>query len=369
MFISTLELKEEKPIDKELLDLYSDYLICSFSYTTATGLAGLLDNTISHDMITRFLGARPYTSKDLWQLVKPIIREIENDKGAISFDDTIQEKPYTDENDIVAWHFDHSKGRSVKGVNILNCLYHAEKATIPLAFEVVKKDTPYIDVKTGKKKRKASVTKNELFRTYVTVCVKNNILFRYILGDTWFSSKENMEHALASDKHFIFALKSNRLVALSKEDKRAGVFKRMEELNFEENATKRCFLKGIRTPVLIAKRVFTNKDKSAGILYLATSDLTLNHTAITATYHKRWGVEEYHKSLKSNVGLAKSPTKTAMTQANHFFASIYAYVKLELLRMKTSLNHFALKSKLYLKALTKSFQELQELRSPAVIRA
>ena len=55
MFISTLEFEKEKPIDKELLDLYSDYLICSFSYTTATGLAGLLDNAIRHDAITRFL--------------------------------------------------------------------------------------------------------------------------------------------------------------------------------------------------------------------------------------------------------------------------------------------------------------------------
>lgn len=366
---STSGLGKEKPIDKELLDLYSDYLICSFSYTTATGLASLLDNTVSHDKVTRFLGARPYTSKDLWQLVKPIIREIENDEGAISFDDTIQEKPYTDENDIVAWHFDHGKGGSVKGVNILNRLYHGKTATIPLAFEVIKKDTPFIDGATGKKKRKASVTKNELFRAYVTVCVKNNILFRHILGDTWFSSKENMEHILASRKHFIFALKSNRLVALSKEDKRAGIFKRVEELNIEENVARRCFLKGIHVPVLLAKRVFTNKDGSAGILYLVTSDLTLEYTAIAATHHKRWGVEEYHKSLKSNVGLAKSPTKTAMTQVNHFFASIFAYVKLELLRIESALNHFALKSKLYTKALMASFQELRKLRSPVAVHA
>lgn len=32
-------------------------------------------------------------------------------------------------------------------------------------------------------------------------------------------------------------------------------------------------------------------------------------------------VEEYHKSLKSNASLAKSPTKTIRTQSNHCFAS------------------------------------------------
>jgi hypothetical protein len=39
----------------DIFDLYTDYLITSFSYTTATGLSGLVDNAISHDPVTRFL--------------------------------------------------------------------------------------------------------------------------------------------------------------------------------------------------------------------------------------------------------------------------------------------------------------------------
>ena len=100
--------QKQKYIDKQLLDLYSDYLISSFQYTTATGFSAMMDQAISHDKITRFLSERPYTSKDLWLLVKPTIRQIETDDGAISFDDTIVEKAHTDENEIVAWHYDHS---------------------------------------------------------------------------------------------------------------------------------------------------------------------------------------------------------------------------------------------------------------------
>jgi len=37
-----------------------------------------------------------------------------------------------------------------------------------------------------------------------------------------------------------------------------------------------------------------------------------------------------------------------ITQANHFFAALYGYIKLELLKGTTKLNHFALKAKLYL---------------------
>lgn len=102
-------------MNRELLDIYTDYLISSFSYTTATGLSNALDGVISHDKITRFLSEGDYGSKQLWQLVKPEIRKIESEEGILIFDDTIQEKPYTDENSLITWHYDHTMGKPSKG--------------------------------------------------------------------------------------------------------------------------------------------------------------------------------------------------------------------------------------------------------------
>ena len=45
--------------------------------------------------------------------------------------------------------------------------------------------------------------------------------------------------------------------------------------------------------------------------------------------------------------MGKSPTKTIDTQANHFFASILAYIKLEALKIKLCIGQFAIKAKLY----------------------
>ena len=45
----------------DIFDLYTDYLITSFSHTTATGLSGLVDNAISHDPVTRFLSQQDFT--------------------------------------------------------------------------------------------------------------------------------------------------------------------------------------------------------------------------------------------------------------------------------------------------------------------
>ncbi len=92
---------------KENLELYTDYLISNSGYATATGLSAMLDGEVSHDKVTRFLSEREYTSKDLWREVKSTVRQIEREEGCLIFDDAIQEKEWTDENEIMCWHYDH----------------------------------------------------------------------------------------------------------------------------------------------------------------------------------------------------------------------------------------------------------------------
>jgi len=109
-----------------ILDLYTDYLMASFSLTTATGMSAMLDGALSHDQISRFLGQGLADQKAYWKHIKPLVRRIETDAGIIKIDDTILEKPYSQENAIICWHYDHSKkgrDKNVKGINIVNFLY------------------------------------------------------------------------------------------------------------------------------------------------------------------------------------------------------------------------------------------------------
>jgi hypothetical protein len=65
---------------------------------------------------------------------------------------------------------------------------------------------------------------------------------------------------------------------------------------------------------------------------LACSDLNLSYGQITTIYEKRWGIEEYHRTIKSNMGFAKSLTKVMVIETGHFILSIVAYIKSEWLR-------------------------------------
>lgn len=198
----------------------------------------------------------------------------------------------------MCWHHDHQSNRSVKGIKLLNYVYSIGEISLPIGFDVVKKPIELCDLKTHKKKRRATITKNELTRKQLKICQGNNLKYKYVLADSWFSSKENMSFITqALDKHFIMALKSNRTLALSEEDKRQGRFIRIDSLNWSEQISVKGWLKGLDFPVLLHRQVFTNKDGSTGILYLACSDLDCSVLQIETIYQKRWKVEVFHSEV------------------------------------------------------------------------
>jgi len=351
-------------MDKTVLDLYTDYLISSFGQITATGLSELMGAALSHDRVSRFLNAEDFTSADLWQWVKPLARQIQSEEAVLIVDDSVEAKPYSDESELICWHWDHTIGRSVKGINLLTCLYHVQDVSLPVAFELVKKPDFVTDKKTGRPKRKARNNKNELYRQMLQTCVKNELPFRYVLNDTWFASAENMIFVKQTlHKEFVMPLKDNRKVSLVAPQQPDREFAPVSTLLLQADTLLSVWLEDVDFPLLLLKQVFTNADGSEGILYLVTSDTTLTSEQIATLYQKRWKVEEYHKSIKSNLGFAKSPTKTVRTQSNHVFACLLAFVKMERLRMHTHLNHFAMKAKLYQAALATAFRELQTLKA------
>lgn len=85
----------------------------------------MIEGQLAHDQITRFLSAEEFISKDLWTLVKLTIREVEQDGTVLIFDDTIQEKLYTDENEVMCWHYTYTKSHVVQGFNFLIRALHA----------------------------------------------------------------------------------------------------------------------------------------------------------------------------------------------------------------------------------------------------
>jgi len=348
---------------KTTLDLYTDYLLSSFGLTTATGLSSMLGASISHDDVTRFIRDMDSGSQALWHQVKPLVRQLEKEadaEGVLILDDFIIEKAHSQQNGLVSVHYDHSKDRYVKGINMVSALLLLGGVAVPVAYEVVRK-TLRSNLKNKKEGWKSDRTKNEMFRDMVSVSAHNQLRFGYVLCDSWYTNSENIKHVLSLKKHLIGAVKSNMEVALSLTDKKAGKFVKLNELDLELGL-EQVYVRQLEVPVLICKDIFINGDGSKAVQYLLSTDLGLTFQQIITIYQKRWSVEEYHKSLKQNTSIGKAPLKTMATQANHLFASICAFVKLERLKIVENLNHFALKTKLLIKATQAAFKELAQLK-------
>lgn len=344
------------------LDIYTDYLISSTGPTSATGLSRVYDGAISHDQVTRLLTNSYLESKDLWSKSKPFIRTAEQAKALEDFavlivDDCILEKAHTDANAMITSHWDHSEGRFVKGLNFVSLLYQLDQLSLPIAVTLIEKTLLEWDNKKLKHQFKSEFTKNEYLQQMLAVA-QQQVQYRYLLADSWYASADNMNYVLGLKHHFIFALESSRTVALSEMARSQGQFQAMDALDFPDKGALTVYLRSVKQAVQVVKQLFTNKDGSEGTLYLVSSDTSLDYQQMTTIYQRRWKIEEYHKSLKQNASMGQSPTKTPDTQANHFYASMLAYIKLEALKIKHSIGHFRLKAQLYAIGLKAMHQQL-----------
>ena len=150
------------------------------------------------------------------------------------------------------------------------------------------------------------------------------------------------------------------------EEEKKGQYQNLSALSLKDGEKRIVSLKDCAFSVALITKIFKNEDGSTGTLYLVTNDLESSTDQIYEVYKKRWRIKEYHKSIKQNASLEKSPTKVARSQKNHIFASIVAYCKLEFLKLKTCLNHFALKYKLLLKANQIAFWELKKMQGEPI---
>jgi hypothetical protein len=342
------------------MDIYSDYLISNAGYSTATGLSKIFTN-ISHDQITYLLNSKEYSSKTLFKIVKPLIRDIENEEnGVLIIDDTISEKPYTDINEINQYFHSGLKNDTVKGINIITALLSYKNKeyvikensnnddkyiNIPVDYKIVKKDIEYID-EEGKTKYRSSISKNALFREMIGNSINKKLIYSHILADSWYCNVDNIKYLYSKKKLFILGIPTSRNVYFSIDDIHNNNPQKIKSIFNDDTNEKIVYLKNVRFSLKLIKYESPSKDGNIKTIFLITNDLSHSAKKLCDIYAKRWKVEEYHKSIKNNTALSKSPTKKVKSQSNHIFASLLAFCKLEKLKIKTKMNHYAIKDNL-----------------------
>ncbi len=354
---------------KALSEIYINFLISSFGKIEMTKLSQIIGENYSHDIFTKrlLLNDKIETDKELWQYVKPILRKYENEEeGCLIIDDTLLAKPHSKTNEVISWHYDHTIHHNAKGIMMLNFHYtDASGISLPVGYEIVTKTEDVYDEKKKKWLKKSKFTKNEIMRDKLEILnFHNGLKYRYLLFDKWFASVENLVFINdVLEKKFVCPIKKNRKVALSEEDKINGKYVNISDVDTGACSSRLVYLEGYENTLKIIKEVSKDGDDGESIyLYLVTNDIDLSTNKILEIYKRRWKIEEYHKSLKQNLKIEHSPTKVETSQLNHILLCTCGFIRLEYLRINHNLNHFAIKEKIYIQALSTAYKEVDKLK-------
>ena len=124
------------------------------------------------------------------------------EEGILSVDDTVLDKPYSQEGktELVGYFWSGLHGKAVKGINLVTLFYgEVGGMRVPVNFRVV-------DKAEGK-------TKNDLFREMVSEVLGWGLAPAMVTADSWYSGVENLRFLRDQGLSFMIALEKNRLVS------------------------------------------------------------------------------------------------------------------------------------------------------------
>ena len=243
---------------QKLQDIYINFTISSFEKIEMTKLSKIIGK--SHDIFTKtlLLDNTLDDDKKLWNSIKPFLRDYENEEnGCIIIDDMLMHKPWTKLNDVVCWHYDHVSQKQQKGILMLNFHYtDTTGISIPLGYEIITKTENKWSEEYQKYSKKSLFTKNEIMQDKLQILHNHNeVKYKYILFDKWFSSVKNLifvEEELK--KKFVCPIKSNRKIALSSKEKNKGKYVNISTIDIKGGSSRLIYLEGYKKPLRLIKQ-------------------------------------------------------------------------------------------------------------------
>ena len=325
---------------------YCQYLLSSQINYTITNLAEHLEH-ISHDAINYYLKREKLTPRLLWENVKDVIELDAN--SYIIFDDSILDKRYSKEIEMVRKQYSGNEHGIIKGIGVVSCVYVNPKVQ---RFWVIdyRIFNPDVDGKT----------KIDHVKDMLQNLVYQKLLpFDTVLMDTWYAVHSLMLYIDSLEKVYYCPLKNNRLVddTLGKEK-----YKRIDLLQWSEEELecgKIIKIKGFpaqKKVKLFRVAVSTNRTD-----YVAINDLSQSSTNVVQKVCKiRWKIEEFHREIKQLTGIESCQCRKARLQRNHIACAMLVWIRLKNLAYQTGQTVYQIKHNLLSNYL------IQQLKRPSI---
>jgi hypothetical protein len=262
---------------------------------------------ISHDSANRFLLRETYSPQDLFNEAKTSLNLA---GGVLSVDDSVLDKPYSNNMAFVGHFWSGKHHRIVKGINLITLYYcDIEGRHQPVNYRIIDKSE--------------EKTKNEYFREMLAEVLAWGLEPAYVTGDSWYGGITNLKEVRHHHLGFLFALESNRIVSVEK-----GTWAQIQKLDIPEEGREvwlREFgmVKVFRTNLKDQVRHYA--------VYLPNSEAapSFGHDRFLWLHDLHWQIEQYHRAIKQVCHIEHFQVRTMSAIQNHVFAAICGYVQLQ----------------------------------------
>ncbi len=312
-----------KPTKQSVTRLdYCQYLLSSQINYTLTNFAEHTE-AFGHDMINRYLAGDKITPHLVWENVKGQV--VQNADGYIVFDDTVVDKNYSHEIELVRRQYSGNAHGVIKGIGVVTCVY-VNPATDQFWIIDYRIYDPDGDGKTKL---------DHLHEMLANCMYQKRIPFYAVLMDSWYATKDVMlfiEETLK--KVYYCPLKDNRQV-----DDSGGAqpYGRVDALKWSEEEKQRGKIVKIKGfPKDHKVKLFRVVLSTQRTDYVVTNDLAQDDTqAVQEMCGLRWKIEQFHRETKQLTGLEGCQCRKARIVRNHIGCAILVWVRLKQVAQET----------------------------------
>ena len=261
-------------------------------------------------------------------------------------DDSVIPRERSKSVELLSFVFDHVRGKSVKGFNLLtvgwtdlysfipigfNMLASAKEAKrVPISKEIDKRSNGY------KNRMNAIAKKPDATIALIQSALDAGIEASHVLMDTWFTNEPFIKKIKELGLEVIGMLKDNRQSYWYK-GKLYNLCELATLIDFDRpNDIFGSVVVKTKKELIPSKLVFVrNRNKRSEYIILLSTDISMSNAEIVRTYGGRWSIECFHKACKSLLKLGKEFHGVSYDMTVSSTAIIYTrFIIMEWLRRK-----------------------------------
>jgi hypothetical protein len=304
------------------LEHYTLFLLSEPKHGGCSRLAEILGD-VSHDSVNRFLLRERYEPKDLFDIVREVIKL---EGGILSVDDTVIEKLYSKPKyaELIGYFWSGKYHKTIIGLNLITLYYSdVQGNSLPINYRIY-------DKKEGK-------TKNDYFQEMLIEVIAWGLKPRIVTGDSWYSGVENLKFLRNHKLGFLFGVEKNRTVSpkpgkycqvSTLEVPGEGLVTHLREFGF----------------VKLFRKVFKKEDSRHYIFYQPDDKESqeilqqITRSDFITIHDTHWGIESFHRAVKQLCGICRFMVRDSHAIKTHIFCSLQAFVRLEKMRSENIIN-------------------------------